>query len=49
MFQSRLAALEGGEICVATASGMSAIMSVVMGGLQVGDHLVSSRSIFGHA
>lgn len=30
MFQNRLAALEGGEICVATASGMSAIMSVVM-------------------
>lgn len=47
MFQNWLAALEGGEICVATASGMSAIMSVVMSVLQVGDHLVSSRSIFG--
>ncbi|MCX8566567.1 MAG: O-succinylhomoserine sulfhydrylase (EC 2.5.1.-) [Glomeribacter sp. 1016415] len=47
MFQRRLAALEGGEVCVATASGMSAIMAAVMGVLQAGDHLVSSRSIFG--
>ncbi|BBO60112.1 O-succinylhomoserine sulfhydrylase [Mycoavidus sp. B2-EB] len=47
MFQRRLAALEGGEMCVATASGMSAIMAAVMGVLQTGDHLVSSRSIFG--
>ncbi|MGH8779595.1 O-succinylhomoserine sulfhydrylase [Paraburkholderia sp.] len=47
MFQDRLAALEGGEACMATASGMSAIMSVVMSALQSGDHLVSSRSLFG--
>ncbi|CAD6561911.1 O-succinylhomoserine sulfhydrylase [Paraburkholderia sabiae] len=47
MFQERLAALEGGEACMATASGMSAIMSVVMSALQAGDHLVSSRSLFG--
>ncbi|WJF91723.1 O-succinylhomoserine sulfhydrylase [Paraburkholderia bonniea] len=47
MFQDRLAALEGGEACMATASGMSAIMSVVMSALQAGDHLVSSRSLFG--
>src|SRR5271154_7171395 len=47
MFQNRLAALEGGEACIATASGMSAIMSVVMCALQAGDHLVSSQSIFG--
>ncbi|WP_153102256.1 O-succinylhomoserine sulfhydrylase [Paraburkholderia hayleyella] len=47
MFQDRLAALEGGEACMATASGMSAILSVVMSALQAGDHLVSSRSLFG--
>ncbi len=47
MFQSRLAALEGAESCMATASGMSAILSVVMSLLQAGDHLVSSRAIFG--
>ncbi|WP_186162778.1 O-succinylhomoserine sulfhydrylase [Burkholderia gladioli] len=47
MFQDRLAALEGGEACIATASGMAAIMSVVMSALQAGDHLVSSRSLFG--
>lgn len=47
MFQSRLAALEGGEACLATASGMSAILSVMMSALQAGDHVVSSRSIFG--
>ena len=44
MFQDRLAALEGGEACMATASGMAAIMSVVMCALQAGDHLVSSQS-----
>ena len=47
MFQKRLAALEGGEACIATASGMSAIMSVVLCALQAGDHLISSQSIFG--
>ena len=47
MFQSRLAALEGAEACMATASGMSAILSVALATLQAGDHLVSSRSIFG--
>ncbi len=46
-FEERLAALEGGERCVATASGMSAILATVMGLLQAGDHIVSSRSIFG--
>ncbi|MEK6294486.1 MAG: PLP-dependent transferase, partial [Paraburkholderia tropica] len=39
MFQDRLAALEGGEACMATASGMAAIMSVVMSALQQGDHI----------
>jgi O-succinylhomoserine sulfhydrylase len=46
-FEERLAAMEGGERCVATASGMSAILSTCMGLLQQGDHIVSSRSIFG--
>ncbi|MBY4896372.1 O-succinylhomoserine sulfhydrylase [Cupriavidus sp. AU9028] len=47
MFQKRLAALEGAQACMATASGMSAILSVVLSTMQAGDHLVSSRSIFG--
>ncbi|MCU7846753.1 MAG: O-succinylhomoserine sulfhydrylase [Candidatus Thiodiazotropha sp. (ex Lucinoma kastoroae)] len=46
-FEERLATLEGGERCVATASGMSAIMATCIGLLQSGDHIVSSRSIFG--
>ncbi len=46
-FEQRLAAMEGGECCVATASGMSAILATCMGLLAQGDHLVSSRSIFG--
>ncbi len=47
VFEDRLAALEGGERCLATSSGMSAILSLCMGVLRQGDHLVSSRSIFG--
>uniref|UniRef100_UPI004047F605 O-succinylhomoserine sulfhydrylase n=1 Tax=Polynucleobacter sp. TaxID=2029855 RepID=UPI004047F605 len=47
MFQDRLAALEGGEACIATSSGMSAIMTVAMAHLQAGDHVVCSRSVFG--
>ena len=46
-FENRLAALEGAESCVATASGMSAIMSTCLGLLKTGDHIVSSRAIFG--
>jgi O-succinylhomoserine sulfhydrylase len=46
-FEQRLAALEGGESCVATASGMAAILATCMGVLQAGDHMVSSASIFG--
>jgi O-succinylhomoserine sulfhydrylase len=46
-FQERLAALEGAEACVATASGMSAILATVMGLMKGGDHIVSSPSIFG--
>jgi len=47
MLQDRLAALEGAEFCVATSSGMSAILACVMGLLSAGDHIVASRSIFG--
>jgi O-succinylhomoserine sulfhydrylase len=46
-FEQRLAVLEGGACCVATASGMAAILSTCAGLLKSGDHIVSSRSIFG--
>lgn len=46
-FEERLAVLEGGERCVATASGMAAILALCMGVLKQGDHIVASRSIFG--
>ncbi|MDX1334490.1 MAG: O-succinylhomoserine sulfhydrylase [Gammaproteobacteria bacterium] len=46
-FEQRLAALEGGAACVATASGMSAILSTCMALLKTGDHVVSSQSVFG--
>ncbi|MCL4112486.1 UNVERIFIED_CONTAM: hypothetical protein GTU68_039396 [Idotea baltica] len=46
-FQDRLAVLEGGEACVATSSGMSAILATMLGVLKAGDHVVSSQSIFG--
>lgn len=46
-FEERLAALEGGESCVATSSGMAAILATCMALLKSGDHIVSSRSIFG--
>lgn len=46
-FENRLALMEGGESCVGTASGMSAILSTFMGLFKSGDHIVSSQSIFG--
>jgi O-succinylhomoserine sulfhydrylase len=46
-FEQRLAALEGAESCVATSSGMAAILSTCLSLLKSGDHIVSSRSIFG--
>ncbi len=46
-FQERLAALEGAEACVATASGMSAILSLVMALCSAGDHIVASTGLFG--
>jgi O-succinylhomoserine sulfhydrylase len=47
MFQDKLAALEGAEYCVATSSGMAAILACVMGICSAGDHIIASRSIFG--
>ena len=47
MLEQRLAALEGAECCVATASGMSANLATVMGLLRSGDHIVCSAGVFG--
>jgi O-succinylhomoserine sulfhydrylase len=47
MFQDRLAALEGAQACVATASGMSAILAMNMALLKSGDHVVCSNAVFG--
>lgn len=43
----RLAALEGTESCIATSSGMAAILLLGMGVLRSGDHVVCSQSVFG--
>lgn len=47
MLQERLAALERGEACIATASGMAAILSAVMALMKAGEHIVASRGMFG--
>ncbi|MES2563195.1 MAG: O-succinylhomoserine sulfhydrylase [Pseudomonadota bacterium] len=47
VFEDRLAALEGAQCCVATASGMAAILSCVMGLLKAGDHIVCAAGVFG--
>lgn len=46
-FEQRLAALEGSEACLATSSGMSAIMLMCFSLLKAGDHVVFSQSMFG--
>ncbi|MDX1465073.1 MAG: O-succinylhomoserine sulfhydrylase [Halomonas sp.] len=46
-FEQRLAAMEGGERCVATSSGMAAIMATALALLSAGDEIVASRSLFG--
>lgn len=46
-FENRIAAMEGGERAVATASGMAAILSTCMALLQAGDHVICSRGVFG--
>ncbi|MCL4737593.1 MAG: O-succinylhomoserine sulfhydrylase [Burkholderiaceae bacterium] len=45
--ERRLAALEGTEACIGTASGMAAILLTAMALLKAGDHVVCSRSVFG--
>ncbi len=47
MFERRLAALEGSEACIATSSGMAAILLTAMALLKAGDHVICSRSVFG--
>ncbi|MGY4829734.1 O-succinylhomoserine sulfhydrylase [Sphaerotilaceae bacterium SBD11-9] len=47
MFERRLAALEGAEACIGTASGMGAILLLGLGLLKAGDHVVCSQSVFG--
>ena len=47
MFQDRLAALEGAEACVATATGMAAVATTAFGLLKQGDHLIAARGVFG--
>ena len=46
-FEERIAAMEGAEAAVATASGMAAILSTCMALLKAGDHVICSRSVFG--
>ena len=46
-FEQRIAALEGGEQAVGTASGMAAILSTCMALLKSGDHVICSRDVFG--
>src|SRR2546430_4057863 len=48
-FQERLAALQGAQACVATASGMSAILATPMATLKCGGHIVCSPGVFGAA
>ena len=46
-FEARLAGMEGAEAAVAPATGMSAILLLIMGLLKSGDHVICSRSVFG--
>lgn len=46
-FEMRLAAMEGTEGCMATASGMASIMLMLFSLLKAGDHVVYSQSMFG--
>ena len=47
MMERRLAALEGTTACIATASGMAAILITIMSLLKAGDHVVCSQGVFG--
>ena len=46
-FEQRLAAMEGTEAAIGTATGMAAILLLCMGVLKAGDHVICSRSVFG--
>src|ERR1700754_1982787 len=46
-FEERLAAMEGAASCVATGSGMAAILATCMALMKAGDHIVCSDSVFG--
>ena len=45
--EAKLAALEGGEAALATASGMAAVSTAVLGYVKTGDHVVAARSLYG--
>src|SRR5262245_18369009 len=47
MFEQRMAALEGAEAARATATGMAAVNTALMGQLRAGDHIVASKQLFG--
>jgi len=47
MFQARVAALEGAEACVATATGMAAVTTMALGLLKSGEHIIAARGVFG--
>jgi O-succinylhomoserine sulfhydrylase len=47
MFEQRMAALEGAQAARATATGMAAVTTAVMGQLRAGDHVVASKALFG--
>ena len=47
MFEQRMAALEGAEAARATATGMAAVTTALMGQLRAGDHIVASKALFG--
>ena len=47
MFEQRMAALEGAEAARATATGMAAVTTALMGQLKAGDHVVAAKALFG--
>jgi len=47
MFEERLAALEGAEDCLATSSGMAAILAICLATLRAGDHVICGANVFG--
>jgi O-succinylhomoserine sulfhydrylase len=47
MFEDRLAAIEGAEVCRATSSGMAAVHAAIVSQIRSGDRVVASRALFG--